>query len=268
MPPADPPADEVARLYSLPLQDFVAERNATVKARRREGRKDEAAALAALRKPSAVESALNRTALRDPATTRAWADAARSADAAQSATIGGADAAELRRAMAELRAATGALVDAAVTTIDDEAKRDDIAALLRSLSVGGVDQIVAGVLGSTTIATEDLFAGAPTPPRRARVVAKPVRDRARPRGVTTGTAAAPVVPPVRSQPSARVRALEAEAERRRAALDALEPKLATAREAVDDARRRLELLEAKRADAAASLDAAEAELRSARDSEP
>ena len=186
MPPADSPADEVARLYSLAPQDFVAERNATVKAWKREGRKGEAAALAALRKPSAVESALNRTATRDPATMRAWADAARSADAAQNATIGGADAAELRRAMAELRAATGALVDAAVTTIGDEAKRDDIAGLLRSLSVGGVDQVVAGVLGSTTIATDDLFAGAPTPPPRARdrreagAATAPVRPASRP----------------------------------------------------------------------------------------
>ncbi len=65
-----------------------------------------------------------------------------------------------------------------------------------------------------------------------------------------------------------MRTLESEVERRRAALDAFEPKLATARGAVDDARRRLELLEAKRADAAASLDAAESELRSARDAEP
>src|SRR6478609_163858 len=179
MPPAVPPADEVARLYSLAPEDFVAERNATVKAWKRDGRKDEATAVAALRKPSVVESALNRTAARDPATTCAWADAARRADAAQNATIGGADAAELRRAMADLREATGAMVDAAVATIADEAKRDDIAGLLRSMSVGGVDQVVAGVLGSAVIPSEDLFAGAPAPPRRARPAKKAVRAPSR-----------------------------------------------------------------------------------------
>src|SRR6478609_2564569 len=173
MPPAVPPADEVARLYSLAPEDFVAERNATVKAWKRDGRKDEATAVAALRKPSVVESALNRTAARDPATTRARADAA------QNATIGGADAAELRRAMADLREATGAMVDAAVATIADEAKRDDIAGLLRSMSVGGVDQVVAGVLGSAVIPSEDLFAGAPAPPRRARPAKKAVRAPSR-----------------------------------------------------------------------------------------
>ena len=103
MPPADSLADEVARLYALPLDEFVAERNAAAKAWKREGRKDDAATIGGLRKPSVVDSALNRTAHRDPTTTRAWADATRRADDAQSATIGGGDAAALRAAVAELR---------------------------------------------------------------------------------------------------------------------------------------------------------------------
>src|SRR4051812_18367666 len=141
MPPADSLAEEVARLYALDPGDFVAERNAAAKEWKRDGRKDEAATLGALRKPSVVEGALNRTAHRDPTTARAWADATRRADDAQSATIGGADAAALRTAVAELRAATAAMVEATVVTMGDEHKRDDIAAYLRSLPVGATAQV-------------------------------------------------------------------------------------------------------------------------------
>src|SRR4051812_41791529 len=70
MPAADSLTEEVARLYALPPDEFVAARNAAAKAWKQAGRKDEAAALGALRKPSVVEGALNRTAHRDPAATR------------------------------------------------------------------------------------------------------------------------------------------------------------------------------------------------------
>lgn len=270
MSPADSLAEEVARLYALAPGDFVAERNATAKAWKREGRKDEAATLGALRKPSVVEGALNRTAHRDPSTTRAWADATRRADDAQSATIGGADAAALRAAVAELRTATDAMVDAAVTTAGDEHKRDDIAAFLRALPVGAAAQVVAGVLGSEVLPDEDLFAGAPTPPPRARPVAG--EPKAEPARAAAGLRSAPKPAPasrskptskpgpVAAVPSARRRKLERAVEKHRDALTALDAEVDAAQRAVEDARRGLAKVEARRESAAGALATAEAEL--------
>jgi hypothetical protein len=265
MPPAESVAEEVARLYALAPDAFVAERNAVTKAWKRAGRKDDAAVIAGLRKPSVVESALNRTAQRDPATTRAWADAARRADEAQSATIGGGDAADLRRAMADLRTATVTLVDAAVQTIGDDAKRDDIAALLRAMPVPAVQQVVAGVLGSATLPDDELFAGAPTPPRRSRPATRATpatrsapADARRRRSAPAATPAPPPAP----RPSARQRKLEAQVEQRQRALAASDVALETAHRRVDEARARLAEVEAQREQAAEALGAAESELRS------
>jgi hypothetical protein len=261
MPPADSLTEEVARLYALAPGEFVAARNAAAKAWKQAGRKDEAAALGALRKPSVVEGALNRTAHRDPVATRAWADATRRADEAQSATIGGADAAALRTAVGELRTATAAMVDAAVDTMGDERKRDDIAAYLRTLPVGGASQVVAGVLGSEVLPEEDLFAGAPTPPRRARPktgAPKPPARTAKATSSSRGPASTP--PPAPPGPSARQRKLQRTVEQRRDALAALDGELDAARQDAEAAQRKLAGVERRRDAAAASLTAAEGEL--------
>ncbi len=256
MPPADSLADEVTRLYALPLDEFVAERNASAKTWKREGRKDDAATIAGLRKPSVVDSALNRTAQRDPRTTRAWADATRRADDAQSATIGGGDPAALRAAVAELRSATAAMVDAAVATIGDEHKREDLASRLRALPVGAVAQVVAGVLGSAVLAEEDLFAGAPTPPRRA-VPKRTSKPEPRAKKPLLAVAPAPDPPP---GPSAREQQLVRMVEQGRAALATAGAELATVQRELDDVQRRHAQAVARHAAAEAALRTAEAEL--------
>jgi hypothetical protein len=52
--------DEADRLYSLPLEDFIAERDALAKTLRGEGRRDDANAVKALRKPTATVWAVNQ----------------------------------------------------------------------------------------------------------------------------------------------------------------------------------------------------------------
>ena len=264
MPAGDPLADEIVHLYGLPPEEFVAARNAVAKASRQEGRRDDATTIAALRKPSVVESAVNRTARCDPQTTARWAAATRAADAAQSASIGGADATDLRAAVKELRAATEALVDATVTTVDDAAKRDDVAALLRSVPVGAVDQVVNGVLGSADRTETDLFAGAPTPPPR------PAHERPETKTRTTRTSAprtpapestAPTTPPQPPKPSRRERTLAAAVERREAALADAVARHAAARTEADAARDRLATAERDQAAAESTLAAARRELR-------
>ncbi|HEX3833732.1 MAG TPA: hypothetical protein VHW04_17265, partial [Solirubrobacteraceae bacterium] len=53
---------DVEELYALPLERFVPERNALAQELRTAERRDEAAAVAALRKPSVAARAVNRLA--------------------------------------------------------------------------------------------------------------------------------------------------------------------------------------------------------------
>ena len=69
-------ADEVERLLGVPLDEFTAARNEAAKRLRTEGRADEAAAVAELRKPTAAVWALNRAARDEPGDVRALVRAA------------------------------------------------------------------------------------------------------------------------------------------------------------------------------------------------
>ncbi len=175
MPSESTVADEITRLYGLDPSAFVAERNALAKAWRKAGRKDDATVVAALRRPSAIDSAINRAARTDPAVAVAWRAALDRAQRAQGAAIGGASADELRVALAALRSATAALADGAVRAAGGDAKRLDIANALQAMSLGAADQVVAGLLGSAPPPEVDPFAGAPDPPERPRPA--PVRGR-------------------------------------------------------------------------------------------
>jgi hypothetical protein len=55
-------ADELDALWGLPLEEFTAERDALAKRMRADGRRDEAAEVAALRKPSVAAWVVNRLA--------------------------------------------------------------------------------------------------------------------------------------------------------------------------------------------------------------
>jgi hypothetical protein len=101
-------------LYGLPLDRFVPERAALAKALRGEGRRDEAAEVAKLRKPSAAAWAVNQLVRTQRDATRellASGDALRAAQA--DVLAGRGDAAALREAGARERDAVGGLVDTA-----------------------------------------------------------------------------------------------------------------------------------------------------------
>ena len=55
-----PPSGEIDRLYALPLDEFVSERDALAKQLRKEGDREAAAAVKALRKPSVAAWAVNQ----------------------------------------------------------------------------------------------------------------------------------------------------------------------------------------------------------------
>jgi hypothetical protein len=177
---ADELAENVRRLYSLDPTDFTAQRNAVVKELKKAKRTEDAEFIAALRKPSAVEHALNTVAREKSDLAARWAKAVASAVDAQSATIGGGSGAAFREATAELRTATGNLVNAAVAALGGEAatKRGQVATAVQALSAGnGPRLLVDGLVGSADLqADTDLFAGAPDPPPRTKAAAvKPAK---------------------------------------------------------------------------------------------
>src|SRR4051812_50101125 len=76
-------------LFRVPPDRFVAERDALVKELRSVDRDDDAAAVKALRKPTATVWALNQLADRDPDALTALFDSGRALRAAQSEAIAG-----------------------------------------------------------------------------------------------------------------------------------------------------------------------------------
>ncbi len=101
-------------LYGLALERFIPERTALAKALRAEGRREEAAAAAKLRKPSAAAWAVNqlvRSQTRDVAALLKAGDAVRTAQA--DVLAGRGDARRLRDAGTRERDAVDALVDLA-----------------------------------------------------------------------------------------------------------------------------------------------------------
>jgi hypothetical protein len=105
---------DVEELYGLPLERFVAERNALARELRTGGQRDEAAAVAALRKPSVAARAVNQLARAHPARLRELFTAGDALSEVQSDVLAGrADGRALSEAAERERAAVSALVDAA-----------------------------------------------------------------------------------------------------------------------------------------------------------
>ena len=102
--PADPVEEAAERLYGLPFEDFIAERDATAKALRKDGEKEAAAAVAKLPKPTQVAWVANQLG-------RAGAGELLAAgDAVREAQLGGGGREALREATQAQRAAVDALL--------------------------------------------------------------------------------------------------------------------------------------------------------------
>jgi hypothetical protein len=268
----DVPRDELVALLAAPLDEFVAVRTARVKALKAEDRKDEAAALAAVRKPTRLVWALGEVRRRHPTAVAAADEAAAEADAAQSGGGG-----SLRDALRQFREA----VEHLATLVSD--------------AYGGMDPAEAGLAVRSVMVDPDAHrawidgvlmampvdgGGAPRP-RSAGSRARPSKDDApaRRRPVLT------VVPPPDDQEdepepsskgttrqqrrSARQRvqdagkalaAAEAAEHVAADAVDALEEELAAVAERLERARDELEARREARVDAATAADEARADL--------
>ena len=216
--------EESDGLYGLPLDAFTEARNELARRLRGEGRKDEAAEVAALRKPSPSAWAVNQLARER----RKDVDALLEAAATIRRGEAGGDAA-LREALDRLLRAARAVLEAAGRKPSDTLLRE-IATTLRATAGAAPDELVAGRLTEAREASgfADALAGAAGDPPRPRRATQAARER-RPAVDRTRLAAA----------RRAVADAEEELRVRRRAATAAERAAVQARGAVEDAERRL-----------------------------
>lgn len=116
------PDADIDRLYGLPLDEFVAHRDALAKKLRGDGDKDAATAAKALRKPTAGAWALNQAVRRRRGETDALLQAGERLRAAHASLLAGGDRAELRAAMNDQRELAAALADCAEAIASETGK--------------------------------------------------------------------------------------------------------------------------------------------------
>ena len=246
--------DLLRRLYATPPPEFVAARNELVKALRKERRRDEATTLAALRRPTWEDWALNAVATSEPGATAAFVDAAAHVRDAQTAAVEGRAGPDVRGALRELREASGALVrlaDAALGGAGRQAVAGAVNARLADVAASDDDgsRLAAGILGSDT--------EPPARPRRAAPSRRPAPDAEPP---APPRPAPPPAPPEPPGPTKAQREAAAEAVRRHTtAVKARERVAATVERLtaeLDEARAALEHALADEEAAAAAADAA------------
>jgi hypothetical protein len=121
--------EEADKLLAVTPDRFVAERKALTKKLREEGRRDEADAVAALKKPSAVVLAANRAARDRPKAARAAADAA---VAVREAQVAG-DAEAFGKALSALEDALDLLAQVALAHLATEGRETATDAMRRRL---------------------------------------------------------------------------------------------------------------------------------------
>ena len=136
-------SSQVDRLYASPLEEFVERRNALAKALRQDGKTDEAAEVAGLRKPVAAAWVVNRLARAERGKVRALIRATESVKAGR------------KDADARFREAVEALTSAARSVVDGAGKQPsetvlrDVATTLRAAASADPELLAAGRLETT-----------------------------------------------------------------------------------------------------------------------
>jgi hypothetical protein len=165
-------SEHARRILGAAPEEFVAERDRIARELKQAGRDEDARAIAALRKPSAVVLAVNRAARDRPQAAR---DAARSAEEVAKTQLSG-DAEKYAKARKDLDEALARLADVAVAQLSrtktaTESMRRRVAELLRS-AIADPDARAAlerGVLQEEGDAAGfSAFAGMAPPPAKRR----------------------------------------------------------------------------------------------------
>lgn len=173
-------------LYALPLERFVAERDALVKELRRDGRRDESIRVAGLAKPSVAAWAVNQVVRTQARAARTLWDAGDEVLDAQARVVAGeATGADLRAAVERERAALAPLTDAArglVTATGRFLADPNVQAVTETLHAAAVDaEARAVVAAGRAIRPLQLTgvgqAGPVAPPARTKGDAPPAAQR-------------------------------------------------------------------------------------------
>jgi hypothetical protein len=243
--------DPIDRLYGLPLEEFVAARDALAKERRAAGDKVGAAEVKGLAKPTRAAWAVNRLSRSHAEEVRALVEAGEALASAQEQLLGGAEPAVLRQAADAARALVDALAAQAPA---DGATRDKVRATLHAATV---DAEVRAAVAAGRVLKERAASGFGG--LDALVAAAPASPPASPKGKAAKKAKAEATPAPPSGPDPR------EVRRRRDALRRANEAEAEAESAVDGARRSLEQVEATVAARRRDLEDAASALAEARD---
>jgi hypothetical protein len=273
---AQAPDDAIDRLYGLPLDAFVAERDTLAKALRGDGKRDEAAAVKKLAKPTVAAWAVNQALRTQKKAARELWQAGDALAAAQDAILAGkGSGADLRAAAERERAAVELLVDAArglLTASGGDLSDATIERVRQTLHAGAIDpearEEVASGRATRERAPQGLFGGgdvaAAPAPRARKAEPEPKRAPARKPATKRDAAAA------KREREAAKREREAaarerkEAAARERARKAAEQRVAKAEKAVAAAAERVEAARRDERAAVEALAEAKAELRALR----
>jgi len=235
---------QIDRLYGLPLDEFVHERDELAKRLRREGDGDGAKLVRGLRKPTVAAWALNQAVRRRGAETRALLEAGERLRGAHQALLTGARRADLREAMEMERDLVGQIATCAEVIASEAGKsgpalRERVRSTLHSAAL---DEDTRSAIGTGRLVreTEAVGFGQAMPDAPA----EPVRAKRDPKPAEPDSARGRPAKPRERRPSA--------SERAAAELPAAERRLEEARDALDQAR-------AEAADAAETHERARAE---------
>jgi hypothetical protein len=231
---ADPVEEAAERLYGLPFDDFVAERDATAKALRKDGEKEAATEVAKLPKPSQVAWVANQLG-------RAGADEFLAAgDAVREAQLGGGGREALREATQAQRAAVEALLKDAedLRTLSRDLK-DRLRALL--LAIAGDEDVRAAFEAGRLIEEPEAGGAWPSGAFVAPPPSSKTRRSAPAKPEKRESAAAKRKRETKERKAAERARKEAERKREEAERRKLERRLATAREEAEAAKQRLDM---------------------------
>jgi hypothetical protein len=272
---AEAPADAVDRLYGLPREDFVGERDALAKELRADGRRDEAAAVKALSKPTVAAWAANQAVRSQKKSARDLWKAGDQLSAAHDAVLAGkGSGGKLREATERERAAVERLVEAArglLSASGGDLSEATIERVRETLHAGAIDPDaraeVAGGRSARERTPQGLFGGgadvfaveAPTRTAKAQPKAK-AKAKAAPKAKGDDAAA---LQREREEAAERKREEAAARKREREEAAARERELKAAADRVTKARRALAQAEERSAKAAERLEQERAKEREA-----
>jgi hypothetical protein len=238
--------EEIDRLYGMPLDEFVHERDELARRLTRGGDREAGARIKALRKPTVGAWALNQAVRRRRAETDALLATGKRLRAAHEALLNGGDPAVLRETMEEERSLTSALADCAEAIASETGRsgpalRDRVRATLHAAAVQEEvrEELAAGrfirereAVGLGPFGSELAAAAAAGPP-----AAKPKRS-------ATKTQPKPAKAPPQAEPDPRLVEAERALGEAREALTQAEAEHAATLSKTESARQDLEDAEA------------------------